>query len=84
MRAFRKYSKDDPMALACREAIAAAGGHKPLAKKLERTWAAIYAWEVVPVEHVLEVSRLSGISVHRLRPDKFGAAPEGRRTRLIA
>lgn len=67
------------MVVACREAIAAAGGHKELAQKLDRTWQAIYAWEVVPMEHALQVSRLSGISVHTLRPDKFGVAPEDRR-----
>ena len=84
MRVFRKYSHDDPMAVECRNAIKLAGGHKALAEKLNRTWAAIYAWEVVPVEHVLEVSRLTGLSVHDLRPDKFGAEPERRQARLSA
>jgi hypothetical protein len=84
MREFRRYSKDDPKAVACRNAIDKAGGHKVLAQKLNRTWQAIYHWEVVPVEHVLEVSRLTGISVHDLRPDKFGAEPERRRSRLTA
>jgi Putative antitoxin of bacterial toxin-antitoxin system, YdaS/YdaT len=84
MRAFRKYSHDDPMVVACREAIRRAGGHKALAEKLNRTWAAIYAWEVVPVEHALEVSRLAELSVHELRPDKFGAEPERRPVRLSA
>jgi Putative antitoxin of bacterial toxin-antitoxin system, YdaS/YdaT len=84
MRTFRKYSSDHPMAVACRDAINKAGGYKLLAARLNRTWQAIYHWEVVPTEHVLEVSRLSGISVHVLRPDKFGAEPERRRARLTA
>jgi hypothetical protein len=78
MREFRRYSNDDPMVIACRDAIRAAGGPKRLARKLNRTWQAIYAWEVVPVEHVLTVSRLTGISVHKLRPDLMGSRPERR------
>lgn len=72
------------MAVACKQAIDAAGGVKVLAQKLKRTYQAIYHWEVVPMEHVLAVSRLSGISVHALRPDKFGAEPERRPARLSA
>jgi hypothetical protein len=78
MAEHRKYSNDDPMVVACRSAIVLAGGHKRLAKKLNRSWQAVYAWEVVPSEHVLTVSRLTGISMHTLRPDIFGSRPERR------
>lgn len=79
MREDRKYSDDDLMVVACRQAIEAAGGIKALAAKLDRSYQAIWHWEVVPMEHVLEVSRLTNISVHALRPDKFGVEPERRR-----
>jgi DNA-binding transcriptional regulator YdaS (Cro superfamily) len=78
MRELRKYSSDDPKVTACRAAILATGGAKRLARKLNLTWQAIYAWEVVPSEHALTVSRLSKISVHTLRPDIFGSRPERR------
>jgi hypothetical protein len=74
----RRYSNDDPMVVACQAAIIAAGGAKRLARKLNRSWQAIYHWEVVPDEHVLAVSRLTGISVHVLRPDRHGSRPERR------
>jgi len=47
-----------------------------LATALNITPGAISQWKHVPAERVLEVSRITGISVHDLRPEVFGTAPE--------
>lgn len=79
MKRPRKYDDNDPMVIACRDAIERAGGHKKLAASINRTWQAVYAWEIVPVSHVLAVARMSKTSVHILRPDLYGDAPKALR-----
>jgi hypothetical protein len=70
----RKYPDDHPMVIACRKARKKVGA-KIIASEIHRTWQAVYHWKIVPDEHVLTVSRLSGISKHTLRPDRYGIAP---------
>ena len=40
-----------------------------LARSLKLTRAAITQWERIPAERAVEVSRISGIPLHELRPD---------------
>lgn len=57
-----------------KKAIKAAGGVAKLAKKCRVSYEAVRKWKVsgkVPVERVLEVEKLSGISRHELRPDFY-------------
>lgn len=58
--------------LACKGAIAAAGGMSRLAAALKITPQAVYDWEIVPAERCRQVAAISGRSVHELRPDVFG------------
>lgn len=53
-----------------------AGGVVSLARELGIKHTALYSWNRVPAERVLDIERLTGISRHELRPDVFGA-PEG-------
>jgi len=53
MREFRRYSNDDPMVIACRDAIRAAGGPKRLARKLNRT---ADDWDCLPKMDGMELS----------------------------
>lgn len=55
-------------------AISEAGGGAALAAQLKITRQAVYQWDRVPPQHVLEVERITGVSRHRLRPDLFGEA----------
>lgn len=45
-----------------------------LAKKLGLTKAAVYAWRKngIPVERVIQIEEITGVSRHNLRPDLFG------------
>lgn len=52
-----------------------AGGVVALARELGIKHTAMYSWNRVPAERVLEVERITGISRHELRPDIFGPAP---------
>lgn len=52
-------------------AIERAGGITALARGLGITHNAIYSWQRVPAERVLDVERLSGVSRHDLRPDIY-------------
>lgn len=76
MRNGSRYSSDDPRVIACQTAIRAAGGQTRLAEALGIKHQAVYGWEIVPAERCLQVSSLSGVSVHELRPDVFGTAPK--------
>lgn len=44
-----------------------------LARKLGITHGAVYQWDKVPAERVLDVERLTGIPRHELRPDIYPA-----------
>lgn len=54
-----------------------AGGVVALARELGIKHTALYSWNRVPAERVLDVERISGISRHALRPDIFGPEPNG-------
>lgn len=47
---------------------------RQLAKRLGISAQAISQWRRVPVERVLEVERLTGVSRHELRPDIYPLA----------
>ncbi|MXN46086.1 hypothetical protein GR138_12885 [Shinella kummerowiae] len=49
-----------------------AGGVVTLARELGIKHTALYSWNRVPAERVLDIERLTGISRHELRPDVFG------------
>jgi DNA-binding transcriptional regulator YdaS (Cro superfamily) len=74
MRSGHRYESNDPRVIACKLAIAAAGGGKRLAEALGIKHQAISQWEIVPPERCQRVSELSGISEHVLRPDLYRAA----------
>jgi DNA-binding transcriptional regulator YdaS (Cro superfamily) len=52
-------------------AISLVGGGTRLARALGVTKQAVSAWRRPPALHVAEISRLSGIDPHQLRPDIF-------------
>jgi antitoxin CcdA len=54
--------------------IKAAGGVNALAHKLGISSAAVAVWKRVPAQRLAEVSRITGISTSRLRPDLAGFA----------
>lgn len=56
---------------ALRKAIKAAGGLRPLARKLGIKAPSIVQWRSVPPLRVLEVERITKISRHDLRPDLY-------------
>lgn len=56
-------------------AIKLAGGLSALARELGISKQAVYAWQKVPPQHVLQVERLTGITRYELRPDLHGQAP---------
>ncbi len=58
-----------------RGAIRGAGGGEKLAGALGITRQAIYQWNRVPAERVLDVEKFSGVSRHVLRPDLYPDAP---------
>jgi DNA-binding transcriptional regulator YdaS (Cro superfamily) len=69
-------------------AIRSVGGLTRLANLLNVKHPAISGWKRCPAERVPEVSRLSGIPRHVLRPDLYEAptppAPAGRKQREAA
>ena len=52
------------------------GRRSELAGALHIYPSALSQWSRVPVEHVLDVERLTGISRHELRPDIYGPTPQ--------
>ena len=50
-----------------------AGGVVALARELGIKHNALYSWNRVPAERVLDIERITGISRHEQRPDIFGA-----------
>jgi DNA-binding transcriptional regulator YdaS (Cro superfamily) len=80
MRSYRnRHDRDDPRVIACQRAIQKAGGYTKLAQALGIKPQAVYYWEIVPSERCLQVSQITGISVHELRPEVFGKKPEPKR-----
>lgn len=47
------------------------GGVAALARKLGRSHSTLLGWERVPPAHVPEVSRITGVPRHELRPDLY-------------
>lgn len=56
-----------------KKAIDGAGGTTALARALNITTQAISQWQRVPVNRVIQVEKLSGVSRYKLRPDVFGS-----------
>jgi DNA-binding transcriptional regulator YdaS (Cro superfamily) len=54
-------------------AVEAAGGVTKLAEALSITRSAVSQWDEIPMERVFEVSRVTGVPVHELRPDLIPA-----------
>jgi DNA-binding transcriptional regulator YdaS (Cro superfamily) len=53
-----------------------AGGVVSLARELGIKHTALYSWNRVPAERVLDIERVTGISRYEMRPDIFGAPTE--------
>jgi len=79
MRNGLRYPIDDPRVLACKKAIARMGGLTEVGRVFGITPQAIYKWEIVPLDRVHEVALVSGLSIHELRPDIYGAKPASKR-----
>lgn len=62
-----------------REAIAAAGGVRALARKIGVTHPAILGWNLVPVDRMLAIEKVTGVPRERLRPDLYNHHHKGRR-----
>jgi DNA-binding transcriptional regulator YdaS (Cro superfamily) len=56
---------------ALKTATKAAGGTRPLARRLGITASAVSQWERVPAERVVEVERATGVPRELLRPDLY-------------
>lgn len=54
------------------QAAEKAGGVVALARELGIKHTALYSWNRVPAERVLDIERITGISRHEQRPDIFG------------
>lgn len=50
------------------------GGAAELARALGITRQALYQWDKVPADRVLDIERLTGVARHALRPDLYAAA----------
>ena len=64
----------DPKYTALHKAIHNAGGPSAVARKLGITPQAISQWTACPLERVIELEALSGVSRFDLSPDHFGAS----------
>lgn len=54
-----------------KRAAVAVGGYPNLARLLNCTRQAIYQWEKIPADRVIEIERISGVPRHELRPDLY-------------
>lgn len=63
------------METSIKDVAAKAGGVVALGKALGLSKGAVSQWRRVPVERVIAVEKLTGVSRHDLRPDVFGASP---------
>lgn len=64
-----------PNKLAVDAAISAAGGRAELARALDITSEAVRQWlenGEIPLRRIKEVSKVTGLPMHELRPDIFG------------
>ena len=52
-----------------KEAASRAGGIVALARELGIRHTALYSWKQIPANRVADVSRVTGIPPHELRPD---------------
>lgn len=66
------------MEISIKEVAAKAGGVVALSKALGLSRGAVSQWSRVPVERVVAVERLTGISRAVLRPDVFGISSDCR------
>ena len=55
-----------------KKAIEKAGGVSALAKALKISAPSVSAWNIIPINRVNDVEKITGISRHKLRPDIFG------------
>ena len=62
-------------AAALKRAAKDLGGYATLARKLNISKQAVYRWRRVPVDYVLKIEVLTGVSRHTLRPDIYGPKP---------
>lgn len=58
------------------KAAVAAGGFPALADRLGITRQALYQWQRIPAERVIDIERISGVPRHELRPDLYPAVPQ--------
>ena len=58
--------------LAAKRAIELMGGARKVAERFSVSAQAVYKWQQVPGNKVLEIERETGVSRHELRPDIFG------------
>jgi DNA-binding transcriptional regulator YdaS (Cro superfamily) len=58
-----------------RQAIERAGSQVKLARLLGITHQAVNKWTTVPVHHLIEIERLTGIHRSLLRPDLYDETP---------
>ena len=65
----------DPRRVARDLAVETAGGPAALGRELKISGAAVSQWDVVPIDRVVDVERITGISRHVLRPDICGPEP---------
>lgn len=54
-------------------AVEAVGGVTKLANAIGVTRSAVSQWDVVPMDRVFEVARVTGVPAHELRPDLIPA-----------
>jgi DNA-binding transcriptional regulator YdaS (Cro superfamily) len=54
-----------------RAAVKAVGSMTELAELIDIAPQAISQWDVIPIQRVLEIERLTGVDRERLRPDMF-------------
>jgi DNA-binding transcriptional regulator YdaS (Cro superfamily) len=65
-----KREMNDPV----KRAIDAAGGLRPLARKLGIGHTAVFQWRKIPLHHLFRVEEITGLSREELRPDIFQQA----------
>lgn len=72
MRTGLKYPADDPRVVACKKAVKKIGGFTRTGRALGITPQAVYKWEVVPLDWLDQIIKLSGLTKFDLRPDIYG------------